>query len=462
MSSSQSAGVKLFYSYAREDSTLRAELEKHLSILKRSGVIESWSDQDITAGTDWENTIAANLDSADIILLLISADFIASDYCYNNELNQAMLKHERGEAVVIPVILRPVDWTGCLFHKLQALPANGLPVTHWATPDDAFANISQGIRKAAKEIMERRRALLDATPKAAVYLAETDSDQKMQGYRQKVAAQLAAEGYRILPPPDTDLPDESPDYENEVRKYLQEAKLSVHLIGSKYGRGVIGRNDMSAVELQNALAEERRKQGGFESLIWIPPEAVPATPRQQAFHKYLETEPEAQRNAEVSRRGFQSFKERVVEKLKKEEPLKPGPVKTIYLMCEQRDQQSVRVVKDILFNKGFEVFLPPGLDGMGPGVASHEKWLKSCDATLIYYGATHEDWVSIMIFDLIHAPKLRESGDFLCKALFLADPQVEYRTHAAEILKHDGNSVESSLRPFIECLQSKGARGGER
>jgi hypothetical protein len=329
--------------------------------------------------------------------------------------------------------------------------------------DAAFANISEGIEKVATELLTKRKERGDSTPQPAVYLAETD-DGQMRPYRERIVKQLEAQGCRILPPPEEDdpLPDESPDYENKVREYLEEARLSVHLVGGRYGRSVTGRSDVSATELQNALAEERRKAGGFESLIWIPPEVVPQSPRQKAFHEYLELNPEAQKNAEVWRRPFESFKGRIVEKLKKNDPPLPGPIKTIYLMCERRDYPSVRSVKDFLFNNGFEVFVLPSLDGQGPGAAFHENFLRSCDATLIYCGATDEDWVSYMILDMLNACRLRERGDFLCKALFLANPLADFQTHVAEILKHDGNSVESSLGPFIKCLQRNGATGGAR
>src|SRR5262245_43694707 len=119
-----SDGVKLFYSYAHEDAKLRDELEKYLMILKRTGVIDSWHDRKITAGSDWKGCIDSNLAFADIILLLVSADFISSDYCYDEELRKAMYRHERDQAVVIPVILRPVNWRKASFSKLEALPTD--------------------------------------------------------------------------------------------------------------------------------------------------------------------------------------------------------------------------------------------------------------------------------------------------------------------------------------------------
>jgi internalin A len=117
--------LNLFYSYSHKDETLREELETHLKLLQRQGLIEQWSDRQITAGSEWEGEIDRNLENANIILLLISSDFIASDYCYDIEMTRALEKHEAGEARVIPVILRDVNWQSSPFGKLQAIPRNG-------------------------------------------------------------------------------------------------------------------------------------------------------------------------------------------------------------------------------------------------------------------------------------------------------------------------------------------------
>lgn len=123
-----SEGIEVFISYSHKDELLRDELERHSSILKRQKIISTWHDRKIGAGDDWKGQIDDHLDSAQIILLLISADFLASDYCYDIEMNRAIERHEFGEARVIPIILRPVDWKGAPFGKLQALPKNAEPV----------------------------------------------------------------------------------------------------------------------------------------------------------------------------------------------------------------------------------------------------------------------------------------------------------------------------------------------
>ncbi len=152
MQAEQIRPITIFYSYAHEDQLLRDELDKHLSILKRQGIVKSWHDRNIGAGNEWAAEIDHYLKSADIILLLISPDFIASDYCWCKELECSMKRHTQAEARVIPIMLREVDWSGAPFSKLQALPVDAKPVTSWDNQDHAFSDICRGIRVAAQTI----------------------------------------------------------------------------------------------------------------------------------------------------------------------------------------------------------------------------------------------------------------------------------------------------------------------
>ena len=142
--------VEVFFSYSHKDERLRDKLEEHLANLKRQGVIAGWHDRKIGAGREWAGEINKHLESAQIILLLVSSSFLASDYCHDVELKRALERHERGEARVIPIILRPVDWHGAEFGKLQALPKDAKPVTKWGNRDEAFKNVAEGISKATK------------------------------------------------------------------------------------------------------------------------------------------------------------------------------------------------------------------------------------------------------------------------------------------------------------------------
>ena len=144
--------LNVFISYAHEDDFIREDLCTHLSPLIKDGLINSWSDREITAGTNWAGTIDNRLESADIILLLISANFINSKYCYDVEMKRALERHEAGTARVIPVIIRPCDWKGLPFGKLNALPLSGEPIQVANNLDRALTQISQELRKIVQEL----------------------------------------------------------------------------------------------------------------------------------------------------------------------------------------------------------------------------------------------------------------------------------------------------------------------
>jgi len=150
--------IEVFFSYSREDKLLRKKLDTHLSSLKRQGVISSWHDRQIVAGSEWEEEIDRHMRTADIILLLISPNFVDSKYCYEIELPIVMSRHQAGEACVVPILLRPVaGWENLSFAKLQIYPSGGKPVTKWSNKDDAFVDVVKGIEGATIQIFALRQ-----------------------------------------------------------------------------------------------------------------------------------------------------------------------------------------------------------------------------------------------------------------------------------------------------------------
>ena len=153
----QRQAVRLFYSYSHKDETLRNELETHLKLLQRQGLLETWHDRKIEAGEEWKQKIDDNLERAEIVLLLVSADFIASDYCYEKEMQRAMERHKNHEALVVPIIVRDVNWRQAPFAKLQALPKDGKPVSLWKNRDSAWRNVSEGSERVVEDIRKKPR-----------------------------------------------------------------------------------------------------------------------------------------------------------------------------------------------------------------------------------------------------------------------------------------------------------------
>jgi CheY-like chemotaxis protein len=202
------APVTLFYSYAHEDEALRDELQGHLTILERRGVIRSWHDRAITAGSDWGHEIDQRLRTADVVLLLISKDFIASDYIFGVELDVAMQRQRSGDAVVVPILLRdvdlqPEDADGLPFVNLlksQGLPRDWKPVTSWSNRDEAWTNVARGLRETVRVIQDRRtsaRSMARAIEPARPAALRTDSPvlaRVTEDFTQCIAQANAARG----------------------------------------------------------------------------------------------------------------------------------------------------------------------------------------------------------------------------------------------------------------------------
>jgi len=145
--------TSLFFSYSHKDESFRDELEIHLAMLKREGLIEAWHDRRIEAGASLHDAISDHLESSKIILLLVSPYFLASDYCYDRELKRALKMHESGDAIVIPVIVHPCDWKNSAFSHLRATPPDGKPISKYPNHHDAYLAVVTDIREAIERVM---------------------------------------------------------------------------------------------------------------------------------------------------------------------------------------------------------------------------------------------------------------------------------------------------------------------
>jgi formylglycine-generating enzyme required for sulfatase activity len=192
MSETAQNPLNTFIIYAREDKDALLELKKQLIPLERSRQIAVWYDGEIVPGDEWKKRIKTQLETADIILLLLSSDFFASDYIEKEELRAALARHERAEAVVAPVIVRHCLWqVHPEIEKLQVLPDNAFPVyskRNWDSPDEAFANVAAGIARMVKSkaeaAVEKQRQMEAA--------AEAEKQRKEEEARKKREAEEAA------------------------------------------------------------------------------------------------------------------------------------------------------------------------------------------------------------------------------------------------------------------------------
>jgi hypothetical protein len=137
----------VFVSYSQTDERYRQKLYISLAQLRRNEPISVWHDRIILPGQEWDREIDRHLEDADIVLMLASPDFLASDYAYSREMSRALKRHESGEAIVVPIILRPCDWQHSPLAALQALPNNGRAVSSWPNRDQAWLDVAQGLRR---------------------------------------------------------------------------------------------------------------------------------------------------------------------------------------------------------------------------------------------------------------------------------------------------------------------------
>lgn len=143
------APLKVFISYSHRDTAACERLLIHLEPLRRQGLIDAWHDRRIAPGEDLDDTISAELEGADVLVCLVSPDFLASNYCYTRELARALERREAGQCDIFPVIVTSCHWKPTPLGKLMALPRDGLPVAKHAHEDDAWLQVAEAIQARA-------------------------------------------------------------------------------------------------------------------------------------------------------------------------------------------------------------------------------------------------------------------------------------------------------------------------
>jgi len=177
--------IEVFCSYSHKDEALREEFDTHVAMLKRR-LVQVWHDRNISAGGEWAGEIDEHLNSSDIITLFVSADFLNSEYCYDKEVTQAMVRQSQKEAVVVPIIVRPCDWKDAPFGSLQAIPTDGRPVTKWSNRDEAWTDVVLKLKITVMEVLQRVQARLKEQIKSEPGSLSLDTV-GAQGYRDAIA-----------------------------------------------------------------------------------------------------------------------------------------------------------------------------------------------------------------------------------------------------------------------------------
>jgi tetratricopeptide (TPR) repeat protein len=243
--------VEIFFSYAHEDAELCGRLQQHFSFLRRERKITQWYDGEIKAGEEWRGEIEGRLDSADVILLLISAAFAHSDFCYNIETGRAMERHNAGEAVVVPIILHPCDWRSAPFARLQALPGSDEAISEWPNIEKALYEVARGVREVVEDLTARRAV----KPPNAV----------QPHTREEIAAMPA----HLPPPPAIDfVPRKDREGQDIVERLKRELTRDPKRLLVLWGEGGVGKTTLAA-ESARALS------GVFgERVVWASAEKI--------------------------------------------------------------------------------------------------------------------------------------------------------------------------------------------
>lgn len=245
-----------FLSYAAEDSGHRADLERHLAPMKRQLRLDTWQFGQIVAGTNWDEAIRRQLECADLVILLITARFLASRYCYDVELRRALERHNLHEALVVPVIVEDCDWRFEDFARLQVLPSKAKPVCRWKPRSTAWTDVVAGLRQAIEVFVTRRT---DARRARGKILAVEPNQHFLRLYRESlepigytvVAAKSGGDARKLLSIHDDiaavvldlDLSDESADdwltWHYQLAPERPVIVTGQTVVVLKHGRGVV-------------------------------------------------------------------------------------------------------------------------------------------------------------------------------------------------------------------------------
>lgn len=309
-------------------------------------------------------------------------------------------------------------------------------------------------------------------PSKFVYLAETTGDLARE--REDVRDELRQRGYGVLPEQRLPL-DELRKVEEAVRADLARCCLSVHMVSARYG-STPEDDPASVVQIQERLAAERgAADATFQRLLWTPPglggPALEITDvRQKAFVETLHRGLTA--GAELLQATVEDLKTRAVEKLtamaKAQEAKSSAAagggagrrkLKQVYLICENRDRQFVRPIKQYLFKENFEVITwLEGEAGAERLAEYHRKNLRECDAALIYFGSGDEPWVRKNLEDLEKAYGYGRDDDWAASAVFVGQPPNEQKedflTHMVPYVIHNLSGFNpEDLSDFVRAVR---------
>ncbi len=428
----------------------------------------------IVVKSEYDDFTASNLNNAAVLVTILSKEFASSGRCLDTV--ESYYKATSGSKIerVFKVLKSPLSLQeqpprlrDLLTYDMFQLDnetgqmreytdffSQEAEKQYWMKMVDLVYDIHETLivlkgqtRTEVKNIFKRR----------TIYLAETGHDLSIQ--RNIIRRELQRHGYVILP--GQLLPNRAEDLERVVSKDLEEASLSIHLIGSAYGEIPEG-SDRSAVDIQNKLAAEhtvikRSRKEEFSRLIWIAPNLRNASDKQKMFIDSLRRDIEAQEGAEILQNPLEDFKNIMREELlssqnKTADQFTPG--KTIYLVHDKIDHQQVLPLVDVIQKSGFSVVFPAFEGELMEVRKKHIENLRNFDGAIIYKGKVNDQWVRMKVLDLLKAPGFGRIKPIRGKAIISEANLDSYKNQNVTLITGDSNKSAESLKQFLQEFKS--------
>ncbi|HWS54585.1 MAG TPA: TIR domain-containing protein [Pyrinomonadaceae bacterium] len=455
-----------------------------------------WRDRKLQGNDVFADTLVGQLAKVRVLVSVVSPRYVKSEWCVRELEVFSRRAEEQGglragdksrvfkvAKSYVPLADQPAvmrDMLGYEFYEYDAERGRAQEFSpevapqkdprYWAALGDLAWDIKQvldrmkGAGARPAEAAEQAAAGQTAAAPAAksVYLATATSDVSTE--RDLIRRELQQRGYRVLP--DRELTLVAPELLAEVRAQVAEAAVSVHLLGANYGIIPEGEQERSCALLQHELAAERgAADPNFTRLVWMPPGLAPADARQRRFVEELQSRLGA--GAELLQTTVEDLKLRVLEKLnpapKPAAAAGGGDLKSVYVVCDDRDTEDVAPLEQYLFDEGYEVIPTLPSDDTQQLAQYHRESLVNCDAALVYYGRANQMWLRSKLWDLQKAEGWGRETPMLARAVYVTGPpsgeKQRFRTREVPVViqNFDGFSPEA-LRPFLQAMRG----GGER
>lgn len=473
-------------------------LKKRLGeLLGREPVI--WRDFKLQGNDLLDEEIVAKLCCAKVLVSIMSPGYLNSGWCIK-ELNE-FIKTADGTGrfsigtksrvfkvvkTFVPVKEHPEEIRGALGYEFFHFDPDKDKSPHEFIPEtdspsyykfhQKLDDLAWEIHSLLKTIDEQDRESLPvplpekmsplekmSPPEKTVYLAETSYDLREE--RENIQRSLKQQGYTILPDRQLPLCLKDGNLQDDVRKYLEHCKLSIHLVGNMYGAVPEG-EEQSIIDLQNKLAMEQCENNRLKQLILVPPdlEKEKRKERQENYINHLRNNAPRVEGVELLETGLEDFKTVIRDtlgKIDKPPPVREEPaggVPRVYLVCDEKDLEDVKPVDDCLYDKwGFEVIKPIFKGDVSELRKVHKQDLSVCDALMIYYNRANECWLHTKLNDLRRSPAYRKAKPLKAGAVFITgrktDEKEGFRTREAEVIREYDPHYCDVLLPFVSHLQ---------